>query len=87
MLAQYCFDALAQAGPNVAMPWVMAIYKQYWAKIGAIRAVLKGGFSGKVSAIALHKCNLPCHISRFPIYVATTLYSYTLFRQTCCSFL
>ena len=24
MLAQYCFDTLAQAWPNVAMPWVMA---------------------------------------------------------------
>ena len=24
MLAQYCFDALTQAWPNVAMPWVMA---------------------------------------------------------------
>ena len=23
ILAQYCFDALAQAGPNVAMPWAM----------------------------------------------------------------
>ena len=24
ILAQYCLDALAQAGPNVAMTWVMA---------------------------------------------------------------
>ena len=49
MLAQYCFDALAQAGPNVVITqgiaqgiatsgpaWASAP-KQYWAKIGATR--------------------------------------------------
>ena len=45
VLAQYCFDALAQAGSNVAitqgiatsgLAWASAS-KQYWAKIGAPR--------------------------------------------------